>query len=76
MSTEQHMLCMIWFNTTVCLPHWCILVMMEMPQFNLGRGDAMRRGGHRCSHGDGNKDDDNGVGGGAWRWEGRATLPQ
>ncbi|KAL7548797.1 hypothetical protein ACHAWF_012052 [Thalassiosira exigua] len=38
-STEQHVLRMIQFDTTVCHPHRCVLIIMETLGFGVGKSD-------------------------------------
>ena len=61
-STEQHVLRMIRFDAAVCHPHRCVLAIMEMLGFGVGRRDATTGGGCRRRDGGDDNDDDDGVG--------------
>lgn len=44
-SAEQHVLRMIQFDTTVCHPHRCVLIIMEILGFGTGRKSSNERSG-------------------------------
>jgi len=61
-STEQHVLRMIRFDTTVCHPHRCALSIMETLGFGTGKNNASCKsddGRRDCDDEDGNNDLDN-----------------